>query len=630
MQAEHSVRRIGPVAMLAVVVLGGAVAWFAFRSDDGDMRSRPAAPIAKTDDTARIPEVRADRGFVGSDACRDCHAANHASWRDSYHSTMTQTASDESVVPSFDGVRLTSRGRTWELSRRGNEFWVRMADPDWEMAMQSRGVNLLTVTNPPIADRQIFMTTGSHNFQTYWVAGRPRRLLIQLPWFYSIADGQWIPSEDSFLQPDPGRQFSHWNAFCIRCHAVGGVPGISNDSPFIETKVAEFGISCEACHGPAEQHVSLHNASQQSGQPVKRDADPIINPARLTPRRASHVCAQCHSKEIPEKDMTSFHQAGLRYRAGDDLEGLRHILRAEDRVGSNLKDQFWNDGACRVGGDEFNGLVDSPCFLDESGEPQISCLSCHSMHHSDPAKQLAEGMDGNHACTQCHDETQYTDQIESHSHHRPGSSGSLCYNCHMPHSAFALLRGIRSHRIDSPIVYSTNQRGSRPNACNLCHLDRTLDWTTQHLTGWFGSPDVDLSDDDRSIAASLLWILKGDAAQRAVVAWHMGWEPAHEASGDTWQAPFVGQLFQDPYAAVRLVASTALKSLPGFADFEFDAVDATLDRSRAVSDVVSRWESAAPLEPAAERLIGQDGAIQRRTLKRLLRNRDDTHVFINE
>ena len=631
MQAEHSNRQIGVVVMLMVIVLGGGIAWFAFHSENSDKpASRPADPMAKADHTEWVPTVNADRGFVGSGACLDCHAENHASWRDSYHSKMTQTASEESVVPSFDNVTLTGRGRTWELSRRDDEFWVRMADPDWEMEQQSQGIDLLKVKYPPLVERQIIMTTGSHNFQTYWVAGKPSRLLVQLPWFYSITDGQWIPSEDSFLQPEPGRQFSHWNTFCIRCHAVGGIPGISDKSPVVETKVAEFGISCEACHGPAEQHVSLQNAARLSGQPVNPDADPIVNPARLTPSRASHVCAQCHCKDVPGKDMTSFHQAGLPFRAGNDIEDLRNILRPEDELGGNLKDQFWNDGACRVGGDEFNGLIDSSCFLNGSGESQMSCLSCHSMHHSDPTYQLADQMDSNHACTQCHDETQYTDQIESHTHHPPGSSGSLCFNCHMPHSSFALLKGIRSHRVDSPVVYSTGQRGSRPNACNLCHLDKTLDWTAQHLTDWYGAPEVKLNDDDQSVAASLLWILKGDAMQRVVVAWHMGWKPAQEASGDTWEAPFVGQLLKDPYAAVRLVAGTTLKSLSGFADFQYNGSDETVNRSRVVSDVISQWDSAVPPDSAAEKLIGTNGEIQLQTLERLVRERDNTHVFINE
>lgn len=644
MQAENPFRRIISVVLVAAAGVGGVVGWLAFRADDSDPTpprrtertakverdAKPRDPMAKVDHTEWVPTVHADRGFVGSDACMDCHTENHSSWHNSYHRTMTQIASEESVIPEFEGVKLSSRGRTWELMRRGDEFWARMADPDWEMAQQRAGADLMKITDPPMVERQVVMTTGSHSFQTYWVAGVPPRLLVNFPWFYSIADGQWIPFEDSLLQPDRGRQFSHWNSVCIRCHALGGIPAINQNMPFVDTKVAEFGISCEACHGPAQEHVSLQTAARESGQPIGRDDDPIVNPARLSAKLASHVCAQCHSKDIPDNDRTVFHLAGVQYRAGDDLEDHRNILRPEDATGNFLKDHFWNDGACRVGGDEFNGLIDSPCFLNGTGKSQMSCISCHSMHHSDPTNQLADRMDSNFGCTQCHDEPQYKDQIETHTHHPADSAGSECYNCHMPRSSFALLKGIRSHRVDSPVVYSTSQSDNRPNACNLCHLDQTLEWSAEHLTDWYDAPAVELTEDDRSIAASLLWVLKGDAAQRVVVGWHMGWEVAHEASGNDWQAPFVGQLLQDSYGAIRLVAGTAVKSLPGFEDFEYSAVDDTLDRPGAVADVVARWKSAAAFEASSTKLIDENGELDVTTLNRLLSERDNKDVFINE
>ena len=34
----------------------------------------------------------------------------------------------------------------------------------------------------------------------------------------------------------------------------------------------------------------------------------------------------------------------------------------------------------------------------------------------------------------------------------------------------------------------------RPNACNLCHLDRTLAWTAKHLEGWYGFAPPELND----------------------------------------------------------------------------------------------------------------------------------------
>src|SRR5690606_32987242 len=116
---------------------------------------------------------------------------------------------------------------------------------------------------------------------------------------------------------------------------------------------------------------------------------------------------------------------------------------------------FWPDGGVRTGGREYNGLIDSPCFSHGDPSRQMTCLSCHSMHHSNPDKMLAAGMQTNQACTQCHDEPRFSSRIEEHTRHAPGSSGSSCYNCHMPYTSYALFRAIRSHRIDSPQALPT-------------------------------------------------------------------------------------------------------------------------------------------------------------------------------
>ena len=100
----------------------------------------------------------------------------------------------------------------------------------------------------------------------------------------------------------------------------------------------------------------------------------------------------------------------------------------------------------------------------------------------------------------------------------------------MPHTRYGLLKASRSHAIDSPSVASSVESG-RPNACNACHLDRTLAWTARKLTEWYGAPPVELNREQKTISATLLRLLKGDAGQRAITAWSMGWEAAHQASG---------------------------------------------------------------------------------------------------
>ena len=66
------------------------------------------------------------------------------------------------------------------------------------------------------------------------------------------------------------------------------------------------------------------------------------------------------------------------------------------------------------------------------------------------------------------------------------------------------------------------------------------------------------------MAASVLWLLNGDAGQRAIVAQSMGWAPAQQASGTGWLAPYLALMQQDAYDAVRYIAARSLATLPPF------------------------------------------------------------------
>jgi hypothetical protein len=132
----------------------------------------------------------------------------------------------------------------------------------------------------------------------------------------------------------------------------------------------------------------------------------------------------------------------------------------------------------------------------------------------------------------------------------------------MPHD-LRPAQNIRSHQISSPSVQTTLATG-RPNACNLCHLDKTLGWTAQYLDAWYGLTPPTLGDDEQSVAASLVWLLKGDAGQRAMIAQSMGWAAAQQASGAGWLAPYLALAAKDPYDAVRYIAARSQRTLPPF------------------------------------------------------------------
>ena len=70
----------------------------------------------------------------------------------------------------------------------------------------------------------------------------------------------------------------------------------------------------------------------------------------------------------------------------------------------------------------------------------------------------------------------------------------------MPHTTYGLLKAIRSHTISSPDV-KRDLMARRPNACNLCHLDKTLDWTSQKMGAWYDSDTPELSEERKTVAA---------------------------------------------------------------------------------------------------------------------------------
>src|SRR5262249_43592277 len=130
---------------------------------------------------------------------------------------------------------------------------------------------------------------------------------------------------------------------------------------------------------------------------LAEDGDPsIVNPARLSPSRASQVCGNCHAVKnfSTSKAENEFYAGeGCTFRPGDelgqkgdvvvqmgkhdDVPGMMRNLQSEPNF---LKDRFWSDGMIRVSGREYNGLIESPCFTHGDPTRQMSCLSCHTMH----------------------------------------------------------------------------------------------------------------------------------------------------------------------------------------------------------------------------------------------------------
>ena len=86
--------------------------------------------------------------------------------------------------------------------------------------------------------------------------------------------------------------------------------------------------------------------------------------------------------------------------------------------------------------------------------------------------------------------------------------------------------------------------------------------------------------------------LAGDAGQHALIAWHMGWEPARETSGDQWLALYLAQLMTDEYPAVRFMAHRSLTQIGGYADMGYHSEMSDAERQRVANAIASRWGTA--------------------------------------
>jgi len=659
------------------------------------------ARSAATDD--RLARYRpADRTlepsseWASSRACRSCHPDEYASWRKTFHSTMTQQVTPETMAAEWAGVTLRHQGRRYHLLRDGDQFLVDM--PVFGTIGERAGERMV---------RPVVMSTGSHHQQLYWlpvpqadlpvnaagadgfdelcedchgndadggeasplagaalftgdireafddhvemqllarattaaerqaVIQHAARLqladrLVQFPFAWMIRDQRWVHEDDTFVHPPPSTEVLEpwdegWSNSCDQCHATGARFRPSANGDYGQAAVADLSISCESCHGSGTAHVRRHrNPIARYTARLGNEVDDIILPTRLDKQRNAAVCGQCHCETWELDDDLG------RFEPGDKLEDHRRVVQFQlppypdwlaDAVEEDdelMASGFWRDGTIRIAGRDYNGLRMSACHL----QGELTCTTCHQMHGSDPDDQLKPEAKSNEICVGCHGDIGA--DVSAHTHHRPDSPGSSCMDCHMPHTTVGLMNVMRAHRIDSPSAEVSHRTG-RPNACNLCHLDHTLAQVAETLSTWYGQqPPAGLNDD--AAAAAVEWLIAGDAVQRAVAAWHMGYEPARRASGAHWQAPLLAQLLTDPYGAVRYVAGHSLSTLPGYADFDYDFVADQAHRMAAKNRAVAMHE---PVAAPRATLVSAEGLDQAR-LRSMAERRDDSPVTVNE
>ena len=191
----------------------------------------------------------------------------------------------------------------------------------------------------------------------------------------------------------------------------------------------------------------------------------------------------------------------------------------------------------------------------------------------------------------------------------------------------------RSHRIQSPELVDSVGTG-KPHACNLCHLDKSLGWTKDQLSRRPKSATkklTKLSDDEESIASSVLLLATADARTRVVVAGAFSNPDAHRASGTDWFTPFLTRLMEtDRYPAVRYLSLRGLRSIHGpSVETEYDYLAKPAVRSAQMKGLRAKIDG--PLQQPYPYLpVTPSGRPDDAILRRLLGTRNDPDVTVNE
>ncbi len=544
--------------------------------------------VARVRDVARetrtpvhLPGVR----YATSATCVPCHPGRFESWHRTFHRTMTRRADRAAVVGDFEDASLTYQGVTSRFTREGDRHFIATLSPDGA-----------------IERHEVVMTVGSRRIQQY--VARIGRRHVRLPLAWDIEERRWIHLNGGFLHPDGSDFNTHradWDNNCIFCHNVKAQPRYDEATDTFDPRVEELGIACEACHGPAALHV------RRNADPVRRyllhlgDRDPtILSPNELTPARSIQLCGHCHGQRLPEppQRLAEFLLVGDPYTAGDDLSTFTTPLAAHtDLPGVDLSARFWRDGTPRLTAYEYQGLL----LSDGHRDSDLTCVSCHDMHGGDPRGMIHTEMRGPTGCLQCH--AAIGRDVRAHTHHEPEGAGSDCYACHMPPTTYGLLAIHPSHRITSPDP-ARAWRFEMPDACTLCHTDRTAAWADSAARRQYGgAPAAPPAGGGFETAESVRALLAGDVVQRAVAVNALCGGPAAttDAVARLWAVPFLLVTLEDRYPAVRHFAWRGLQSLhrraraaaPGFPAPlpEFDYLADADDRAAAVARAWAWWRA---------------------------------------
>ena len=377
---------------------------------------------------ATILPVGAAPTYVGSTACKTCHASIYARWQKTPMANVVRDPKEhpEAIIPDLTKPDPLVKFKKEDIALVYGSLW-----------------------------KQRYFTKVGND---YFPLGAQWDITHQIWRAYMVANNTdwWVPHypADNMKRPT--------GPLCDGCHSV---------NYNIATKtVTEWNVGCERCHGPGSDHI----AGPSRGN--------IVNPARLNTVAAVDTCIQCHSQGQPlQKPINGvYYDWPVGYEPGKNLRDYWQL--EEHKLGETTFTHF-ADGTAHKNRMQGNDFVQSAMYSHG-----ITCFSCHDVHGTDNNAQLLKP--ASVMCLQCHGPSSpngpHAPTIEAHTQHRAGTAGNECVNCHMPKIETQLADvNVRAHTFKF-IPPSSTVQNKVPNACNTCHNDKTPEWASEALRKWPG------------------------------------------------------------------------------------------------------------------------------------------------
>jgi Tfp pilus assembly protein PilF len=378
--------------------------------------------------------------FTGSETCLQCHEKFYELWSTSHHGKAMQP-----LNPAF--LRTSGIKESTDFQLEGKTYSISLADS---------AMNLVEKADGKIVKFPVLWVLGGKNVY-YFLTTLDRGILQTIPLAFDVRKNEWYNNPQSAMRhfPEgPADQALPWkdrmysfNTSCYSCHISQLETNFDLATDSYKTTWREPGINCETCHGPSGNHVTIFKNTKE-GEVIKELG--LISTKTFTHEQHNWSCAPCHAK---------MHSITPSYMPGD---------RFFDNYNLTVLDNpdFYPDGRDLGENYTYTGWMMNKCAANS----EMHCVTCHTSSGRDRFKN-----NPNDACMKCHTE-QYKD-VAAHSGHKTGSAGAVCINCHMPKTEFGKM--VRSdHSFRPPMPEATIRFGS-PNACNICHSDKTPQWANE-------------------------------------------------------------------------------------------------------------------------------------------------------